>query len=249
MKVRAVLSTLSLLPFLVPAAGAAPDSFAYVLQADSWSGDKSETITRLAESGRDWIILDAVFAPATPWTSRELAAIRTGKPGRKIIAYISIGEAEDYRPYWNLEWSREEKPDWLLEENPDWEGNFRVAYWHSDWQAIILRSVDDAMASGFDGIYLDIVDGFEFFEKDGSWFIDNHPNPATGQNYRRDMVDFVKKVAARARSKNASAFVIPQNGSQLFAHPDFAARKANHEQGFIWLISDRPLKTLGISGR
>ena len=45
----------------------------------------------------------------TPWTSEDLAAIRQGKSGRKVIAYISIGEAEDYRPYWRKEWGSKGK--------------------------------------------------------------------------------------------------------------------------------------------
>ena len=49
-------------------------------------------------------MLDARFDSATPWQRPELDAIRRGQPGRKVIAYVSIGEAEDYRPYWRKEW-------------------------------------------------------------------------------------------------------------------------------------------------
>ena len=34
------------------------------------------------------------------WKRDELDRIREGMEGRKIISYISIGEAEDYRYYW-----------------------------------------------------------------------------------------------------------------------------------------------------
>lgn len=206
-----------------PSLRAAPDSFAYVLQADSFATDKVAAIRQLATSGRDWIVLDSRFDNETAWELGDLREIRTGKKGRKVIAYISIGEAEDYRSYWDGKWNRREKPAWLLGENPHWKGNYRVAYWHAEWQAIIFKVVDEAMAAGFDGVYLDIVDGFESFEKDGTRFIDDRPNPATRQSYRRDMVDWVKQVAAQARAKNTAALVIPQNGSQLLAHPDFIA--------------------------
>ena len=46
-------------------------------------------------------------------------------------------------------------------------------------------------------------------------------NPETKQTYRRDMVNWVKAIAARARAKNPAALVIPQNGSQLVANTDF----------------------------
>jgi uncharacterized protein (TIGR01370 family) len=70
-------------------------------------------------------------------------------------------------------------------------------------------------------VYLDIVDGFETFEQDGKNFVDDRVNPETKQTYRRDMVDWAKAVAARARKTNPAALVIPQNGTQLLAHADF----------------------------
>ncbi len=204
----------------------APQSFAYVLQADSFANTKAIAIQKLAASGRDWIVLDAYFSGTAPWTQADLNAIRIARPGRKIIAYLSIGEAENYRPYWQNAWVKNgaltaAAPAWLLAENPDWPGNFKVKYWAADWQAIMLPAIASAMASGFDGVYLDIVDGFETFEQDGKEFINDRANPETKQSYRRDMVDWMKAIASRTRAKNPAALVIPQNGSQLVAHADF----------------------------
>lgn len=203
-----------------------PASFAYVLQADGLAPSKAAAVARLAASGRDWVVLDAAFDGDTPWERGDLDEIRRGQPGRKIIAYISIGEAEDYRPYWRKEWNvrgnpSAARPSWLGDENPDWKGNSRVKYWQPEWQKIILAAVDEVMRRGFDGVYLDIVDGFETFEWNGSEFIDNRLNPETKQSYRRDMVDWVKAIATRARAINPEALVIPQNGSQLLAFADF----------------------------
>jgi cysteinyl-tRNA synthetase len=286
-----------------------PVSFAYLLQADDFAKTKSAAIEKLAACGRDWVVLDAAFNEAAPWTRADLDAIRAGLPGRKVIAYVSIGEAEDYRPYWRKNWSNNghltaDAPAWLGTENPEWRGNYRVKYWHADWQKLMLTAIDSAMTNGFDGVYLDIVDGFETFEQDGGDFIDNRVNPETGQSYRRDMVDWVKAIATRARAKNPGALVIPQNGSQLLAQPDFLAtisaigiedlftdgdkvqaksqtrevldnlkamakagkpvlvieypkkpelqatsKKLARENGLIWLVTDRQLKTLGESGK
>ena len=209
-------------------AQSAPTSFAYILQADSLAKTKSAAVKKLVACGRDWVVLDAVFKGDEPWTSDDLAAIRAGRVGRKVIAYLSIGEAEDYRAYWRREWdaNRDGKldtgaPSFLVAENPEWNGNYRVKYWHTNWQQIILVDVDRVMKAGFDGLYLDIVDGFETFESDGKNFIDDRLNPETKQTYRRDMVDWVKTIATRARKKNPTALVIPQNGTQLLAHADF----------------------------
>lgn len=203
-------------------AAAQPTSFAYVLQADAFAKTRAQAVAQMRTCGRDWIVLDAAFSGDEPWTAADLSAIREGRAGRKVVAYLSIGEAEDYRPYWRKEW-KEKPPAWLLAENPDWKGNFRVKYWHAEWQQLCLAAIDDALARGFDGVYLDIVDGFETFEQEGDDFIDDRPNPETKQTYRRDMVAWIKTIAARVRRTNPAAIVIPQNGSQLLANADFLA--------------------------
>jgi len=286
-----------------------PASFAYILQADSFAKTKLSAVAKLKESGRDWIVLDANFAGETPWEQADLDTIRSGKAGRKVVSYLSVGEAEDYRPYWQSEWVSNGKPTatapvWLGIENPDWKGNYQVEYWNTDWQKLILPSVDDAMARGFDGVYLDIVDGFQTYEQGADGYLDDRINPETKQTYRRDMVDWVKAIAARACAKNPVALVIPQNGSQLIVDKDFVevisaqgiedlftngkklqpashtdeildnlkllasakkpvllieypktperqalSKKLAEENGLVWLVTDRQLKTLGESGR
>ena len=286
-----------------------PASFAYILQADSFAKTKPAVVAKLKESGRDWIVLDASFTGDTPWEQADLDTIRNGKAGRKVVAYLSIGEAEDYRPYWQSEWVSNGKrtaaaPVWLGIENLDWKGNYQVKYWNADWQKLMLEAIDETMARGFDGVYLDIVDGFQTYEQGADGYLDDRINPETKQTYRRDMVDWVKAIAARARAKNPAALVIPQNGSQLVVHKDFIEvinaqgiedlftngkklQPASHtdeildnlkllasakkpvllieypktperhalskrlakENGLVWLMTDRQLKTLGESGK
>ena len=286
-----------------------PASFAYILQADSFAKTKTAVIAKLKGCGRDWIVLDATFAGDTPWEQTDLDTIRSGKAGRKMVAYLSIGEAEDYRSYWQSDWVSNGKrtaaaPVWLGIENPEWKGNYQVKYWNAEWQKLMLPAIDDAMARGFDGLYLDIVDGFQTYEQGADGYLDDRMNPETKQTYRRDMVDWVKAIAARARAKNPTALVIPQNGSQLAAHKDFVEvisvqgiedlftngkklQPASHtdeilghlktlasakkpvllidypktperqalskelakKNDLVWLVTDRPLKTLGESGK
>jgi len=221
---RAAVLTFMLAHFAC--AESTPASFAYILQADSFAKTKPAVVAKLKESGRDWIVLDAAFAGDTPWEQTDLDTIRSGKAGRKVVAYLSIGEAEDYRPYWQSDWVSNGKrtaaaPAWLGIENPEWKGNYQVKYWNAEWQKLILTAIDDAMARGFDGVYLDIVDGFQTYEQEAYGYLDDRMNPETKQTYRRDMVDWVKAIAARARAKDPGALVIPQNGSQLVADNDF----------------------------
>ena len=77
----------------------------------------------LAATDYDLFILD-LFYDDTALTPEELATLRT-KPGggsRLLIAYMSIGEAEDYRYYWQPGW-QPGSPSWLEAENPVWDGS------------------------------------------------------------------------------------------------------------------------------
>ncbi len=80
---------------------------------------------------------------------------------------MSIGEAEDYRYYWKSTWNSN-PPSWVERENPDWEGNYKIRYWDPRWKAIISGNDDSYLKkildAGFDGVYLDIIDAFEYFE-------------------------------------------------------------------------------------
>jgi cysteinyl-tRNA synthetase len=100
-----------------------------------------------------------------------------------------------------------------------------VRYWQKEWQQVMLPAVDRVVAQGFDGIYLDIVDAFEFYEYDkaSKEWQDNRLNPETGRSYRQDMVSWVSIIAKRARAKRPDFLVIPQNAAQLLEHADYRA--------------------------
>lgn len=93
----------------------------------------------------------------------KISTVRVSLGGcRLVIFYLSIGEAEDYRWYWD------KKATWPDRENPDWPGNYKVHYWNDDWQKIIYSGtnsyLDKILKTGFDRVYLDIIDAYEFFE-------------------------------------------------------------------------------------
>lgn len=207
-----------------------PESMAYVLQADKLATSREAAVQKLATCERDLIVIDAAFSSEGDWTPSEIKTIRAGKKGRRVVAYVSIGEAEDYRPYWQKSWDADNdgKPDasapkFLNVENPDWKGNYRVRYWQPAWQQIMLPAVDKVVAQGFDGIYLDIVDAFEFYEYDAATkdWLDDRPNSETGKTYRQDMIAWVATIAQRARVTHPGFLVIPQNASQLLAHANY----------------------------
>ena len=109
------------------------------------------------------------FYDTTTFSTADLEIINTKKNGgeRLLIAYMSIGEAGDFRYYWKDEWEPG-TPTWLDDENPNWEGNFKVKYWDSDWQKYIYGNdnsyLQRILDAGFDGVYLDIIDAFWYYE-------------------------------------------------------------------------------------
>ena len=150
-------------------------SYLYYLQPNNLS--KEEYITNISESNFDLVVMDFSYDGSEEFTSEDIQKIKSGLNngnGGYVVAYMSIGEAEDYRYYWDENWSKSNgklsnnAPDWIYSENKDWEGNFKVLYWNSEWKKLIYGDssayLDKIIAQGFDGVYLDIVDGYEFYE-------------------------------------------------------------------------------------
>lgn len=178
---------------------------------------KRKTFPRLtAALGRTHIVIDESFdgSPDERWSREELQQFKS--KGAVLLCYFSIGEAESYRGYWQRGWKKD-PPPFLLSENPQWKENFRVRYWDPAWQKIMLSELDRIADAGFDGVFLDIVDGFEFFEEKAGR--ESAVNPATGNTYRADMVQWVLRLADRARKKKAGFRIFIQNGEALLEDP------------------------------
>lgn len=80
----------------------------------------------------------------------------------KKIAYLSLGEAEDYRSYWPLV---KEKP-FLVEANPDWKGAHRIDVRSPEWRAIVLNALLPKIRErGYDGVFLDTIDTARYLEE------------------------------------------------------------------------------------
>ncbi len=144
-------------------------NFLYLINPELYS-TKEAFLNNLQKTNYDLIIIDLFFIDNYQLTSEDINLLKTKENGgsRLIIAYMSIGEAEDYRYYWQTEWSKNH-PSWLALENPEWEGNYKVKYWEKEWQQIIYGNDDSYLKmiidASFDGVYLDIIDGFEYFEE------------------------------------------------------------------------------------
>ena len=104
----------------------------------------------VAASRFDLMVIDPTRDGETPFKAAAIAQMQSRADGgrRTVLAYLSIGEAEDYRPYWQPRWNKY-PPPWLAAENPNWQGNFKVRYWHPEWQAMVFAALDVIVAAGF----------------------------------------------------------------------------------------------------
>ncbi len=216
-----------------PAGGRLP------IAASSWGYQLQEfNLSALAASAFDLLVIDysRTGDESGELTPAQIDALRTGPCGeRAVLAYLSIGEAESYRYYFDASWLDADgdpgagAPTFLGPTNPDWEGNYKARYWLRAWQRLLFGNatapdksyLDRVIDAGFDGVYLDIVDAYEFWG----------PSEIGGNDERRrapaDMVKLVRRLAKYARKTRGAAgfLVVPQNGAGIIdpeSYPDAA---------------------------
>lgn len=138
-------------------------NFLYLLNPSKFNS-KDEYLRALKSSEYDLLIIEPTLNGSF-FTKDEIEQLKYKKNGsrRLVIAYFSIGEAEDYRFYWEKSWSKK-LPDWIVEENENWEGNYIVKYWSKEWQEIVKEYQRRLESIGVDGYYLDTIDSFQYFE-------------------------------------------------------------------------------------
>jgi cysteinyl-tRNA synthetase len=173
----------------------------------------------VAKINADIKVIDYTSDGFTPFTKEQVAQMR-GEPPTRIVSYLSIGEAEDYRPYWKKVLDGN-PPDWLGPTNPNWPGNLKVKFWLPGWKRIVMAQLDSIIDAGFDGAYLDIIDGYEFWAKE-------YPNSAI------EMMEFIKEIGDHARKRNPEFLIIPQNGESLIS--DTYGEVLDYVSG--WAIED-----------
>jgi cysteinyl-tRNA synthetase len=87
------------------------------------------------------VLIGGLYYQDTQLLVEEVSALKTKKEGGSsvVVAYLSIGETEDYRYCWDPSWDAD-PPDWIAAENPDRPDSYTARYWHPDWQEIIFGS-------------------------------------------------------------------------------------------------------------
>jgi len=156
-------------------------------------------------------------------TKEQLEILHKGN--KILLAYLSIGEAERYRDYWQEDWEVG-CPAFLDEENPDWAGNYKVKYWDNEWQEIIFGRLDKIMERGYDGVYLDIIDACKYYKEECADFAEE------------EMINFVINISKRAKAKYNNFLVVPQNVEELVDKEDYLQAIDGMGRENLWYIDN-----------
>lgn len=225
--------------------------------------DEAGAVDQLADSGYDLLVLEPTRtdAESLDFNTRAMVERLQATPAsdgvhrKLVIAYVDIGQAEDWRWYWT--WSTEtadtqvsantplpdDWPDYIVARDPDgWTGNYPVVYWDSQWKDVIIygrnqtttadrnytSAIDEVIRDGFDGIYLDWVEGFENDAVIAA-------AAADGRNAATEMVTLIGELRTHARQRNPNFLIIQQNASALIdGHPELLAVMDGIAQEGIW---------------
>lgn len=163
----------------------------------------------------EWAIVD-----------RELNLSPLQETQTEFFAYISVGEAESYRPYWK----QFQSSPAIVKENSNWPGAYLVDIRAEDWQNILLQdTLPDIVQKGFDGVFLDTIDTAIYLEEE---------DPEKYRGSRQALIELVRKI----KTMYPDLKIIPNNGLEvlldyadiidgvmvedLYTHYDFQKRQS-----------------------
>lgn len=193
------------------------ESFAVQLQGVDADG----AVNRLAVARTDLVVIDrpSSLRDRESWPTaiavRQIHASPGAVRSRKLcLAYLNVGQAEEYRATWNPEW----KAPFLVAPDPDgWPENHGVAYWDPAWEEVLLGQIDEIVAEGFDGAMLDWV---------AAW---SDPAVAAAANAAdvdpaEAMAGLIRRLGDRARAARPGFLLVLNGGAPLVeARPALAA--------------------------
>ncbi|MDR7275859.1 MJ1477/TM1410 family putative glycoside hydrolase [Catenuloplanes atrovinosus] len=202
-------------------------TWAYQLQ-DYPSGG----LQQLASGPYELVVIDlARDAHSDFFRKDEIAAVQ--RTGKRVLSYFEIGSLEDFRPeYPGL---RRDAPEMFANEWGDWPGEYFVRYWDPRWwDRVIKARVDQAIAAGFDGVYLDTPLAYEEIDLGAA---QGRDRDALG----REMTNLIVRISKYAKERRPGFLIVPQNSPELRAHPGYtAAIDGIAMEELFYLATDEP---------
>ncbi|MFI5841300.1 endo alpha-1,4 polygalactosaminidase [Catenuloplanes sp. NPDC051500] len=174
----------------------------------------SDGLAQLASGPYQLVVVDlARDAHSDFFRADEIGAVQ--KTGKRVLSYFEIGSLEDFRPeYPGL---RKDAPEIFANEWGDWPGEYFVRYWDPRWwERVIQGRVDQAIAAGFDGVYLDTPLAYEEIDLGAAQGKDRDALGA-------EMTKLIVRISQYAKAKRPGFLIVPQNSPELREHPGYTA--------------------------
>jgi len=194
---------------------------------------EADTIAKIIASEHDMVVLDFISSEAnnTDYPMADVVtSLHKADHPKLVLAYIDIGQAEDFRIYWQPDW-KIGNPEWIVGGDPDgWEGNYPVAYWYDEWRDIWLGeggTLQAILDAGFDGIYLDWVEAYS--DENVVAFAKRE-----GVDPRQEMIWWVGDMAEFAQAQKPDFVVIAQNAAELAISDEYAETIDAIAQEQVW---------------
>ncbi|HVM48327.1 MAG TPA: endo alpha-1,4 polygalactosaminidase [Candidatus Acidoferrum sp.] len=174
---------------------AAVKSWAYQL-----TNYKDGKLDEIGSAGFDLVVIDLARDGGSDFFRRaEVETVQ--QKGVIVLAYFEIGAIENYRPEWKAV-----PEDLKLGAVKGWPRERLVKFWDERWWPIVQGRVDQALKSGFDGAYLDMVTAYE----------EAPAREMKREELARRMVALISRVSQYAKAANPQFKIVPQNAPELY---------------------------------
>lgn len=122
-----------------------------------------------------------------------------------VLAYFEIGSIEEFRH----EWPAVRDSGLVLNRWHDWPDEHFVRYWENLWwESVVRPRVDQAIAAGFDGVYLDTPLAYEELDL-------KLVRGETRESLGRRMADLIIRISVYAKARRPGMLIVPQNSPEL----------------------------------
>ena len=173
-------------------------------------------------------------------TRRAYSRVVELDPLSEEIVWQYIGEPKESFFSPSISGAQRLPNDNTLSCDPDgWSGNYPVAYWDSRWKDLMIygaegasgpfvSALDEVLLDGFDGIYLDWVEGYE----DSAVMA---AGQAAGVDTAAEMVALIREIRDYARARDPDFLIIQQNAAALSQlHPELLQLVDAIAQEGVW---------------
>lgn len=160
------------------------------------------------------------------WPAATVTSMRG--TGGVLLGYLDCGFCESYRPYYNAAnaaaagWSGPTAVENGLIINPGTpvfgsgaSAEYSVQFWSPTWLTICTTWADKLIASGWDGIYLDVIDGWDYNGTASDPVVVAAGGLTASANY---MLTFVAAIRSHCVASKPGFKLIVNGGEELFSY-------------------------------